>query len=45
MLIASRYYLNLLKKYYEQIKRILRYVLEILETRLEYSRDYADIVS
>lgn len=45
MLIASRYCSNLLKKHYEQIKRILRYVLGILETRLEYSRDYADIVS
>lgn len=45
MLIASRYCLNLLKKHYEQIKRILRYILGILETRLEYSRDYADIVS
>ncbi|KAL9533778.1 hypothetical protein SMMN14_02123, partial [Sphaerulina musiva] len=38
ILIVSRYCLNLLKKHYEQIKRILRYVLGTLETRLEYSR-------
>lgn len=44
MLIASRYCSNLLKKHYEQIKRILRYILGTLETGLEYSRDYADIV-
>lgn len=44
ILIVSRYYSNLLKKYYKQIKRILRYVLGTLESRLEYLEELTNIV-
>lgn len=38
VLIASRYCLNLLPDYQEQVKRIIRYILSILDARLEFNR-------
>lgn len=42
--IASRYCSNPLKKHCKQIKRILRYVLGTLESRLEYSGESTNVV-